>query len=84
MRIDNTTAAGFIAPATDPRTNANSARNPQDSVRISSFARGSADTDRIARLSAAVNAGTYHVPAAQLAGNIIDETISGSLLMWGR
>jgi anti-sigma28 factor (negative regulator of flagellin synthesis) len=78
MRIDNTTPAGIIAPATDQRTNANSARNPQDSVRISSFARGSADSDRIAELSAAVNAGTYHVPALQLAGNIIDETMLAS------
>jgi anti-sigma28 factor (negative regulator of flagellin synthesis) len=76
MRIDNTTPASLIAQNTARQTAGDGSRHGNDSVSISNFPRGGADSVRMAQLTAAVASGTYNVPAYRLAGSVIGETIA--------
>ena len=72
MRIDSTRLPGILPQQTAASHRA-PARRP-DSVHLWS-AGLSADPQKIDRLTAAVRAGTYRVPAMQLAASIINWTM---------
>jgi len=71
MRIDNTAPAAL--PTTYLAASRSHSRHGEDQVRLSI---PPVSSEKIDRLAAAVDAGTYRVPATLIAASIIRETLA--------
>ncbi|MBZ5601586.1 MAG: flagellar biosynthesis anti-sigma factor FlgM [Acidobacteriia bacterium] len=78
MRINDTTPIQTVTNATSAKAERASGRAREDSAQLSLAARTATDSEKVDRLAAAVAAGTYHVPAHEIAASLIDETIASS------
>ena len=76
MIVNNNTPVQFVPPSTSGKTARTPRHHGQDQVQLSLPSSAYSDPQKIAKIAAAVQAGTYYVPPMQIAGSIIREMIA--------